>query len=101
MNLLNNGLCRSGRPQSENQRKREEQHVLGPCQRTKKKLWNLRLTVIPVVIGASLERSPKIHKGTERVGNRRTSRNHPNYRDVELGQNTEKNQGDLLSFRLW
>ena len=35
-NLLNSGLCRPGRPLSENQRKQKERQILEPCQRTKK-----------------------------------------------------------------
>ena len=34
-------------------------------------------------------------KGTGRLGNRRTSGDHPSYNIVEIGQNTEKNPGDL------
>ena len=36
-NLTNSGLCRPGRSLGENQRKRKERQLLGPCQRTKKK----------------------------------------------------------------
>ena len=36
-----------------------------------------------------------IGKGTGRLGNKRTSRYHPNYSIVENGQNTEKSPGDL------
>ena len=36
-----------------------------------------------------------ILKGAGRVGNRRTSRNHPNDGIVKVGQNTEKSPGDL------
>ena len=51
--------------------------------------------MIPIVIGA-LGTVPKgLEKGTERVGNRRTSRNHSNYSIVEIGQNMEESPGDL------
>ena len=39
--MLSRGFCRIGGPQSENQRKRREL----------KKLWNVRVTVIPIIIG--------------------------------------------------
>ena len=50
-NLPTSGLCRPGGPQSKNQRKRKEREVLRPCQRTKK-MWNLRVTRIPIIFGA-------------------------------------------------
>ena len=34
--------------------------------------------------------------GTERVGNRRTRRNHSNYRIVEISLNSKKSSEDLL-----
>ena len=37
----------------------------------------------------------KITKGTERLGNKRTSEDHPNYYIIENDQNTEKSPGDL------
>ena len=36
-----------------------------------------------------------IIKGTGGLGNKRTSRDHPNYYIIKNGQNTEKNTGDL------
>ena len=52
-NLSNSELCRSGEIQSENQRKSKERQVLRPCKRCKKnKLWNMKVTVIPIVTGA-------------------------------------------------
>ena len=45
-NLLNSGLSCPGGPLSENQRKRKESQVLRHCQRTKKKLWNMKVTAI-------------------------------------------------------
>ena len=38
--------------------------------------------------------------GTEGLGNKRTNEDYPNNRIVEIGQNTEKSSGDLLSYRL-
>ena len=37
----------------------------------------------------------RLGSGTERFGNRRTNRDHPNYSIVKIGQNTEKCPGDL------
>ena len=41
-------------------------------------------------------------KRTGRLGNKRTSREHPDYRIIKTGQNTEKSPGDLrrLSLKL-
>ena len=55
-----------------------------------KKLWNIKVTVIPIVIGT----------GTEGHGNKRTSGDDPNHSIVEIGQNTRKSPGVLLSPRL-
>ena len=56
----------------------------------------MKVTVIPIVIG-TLETVPKgLVRVAGRVGNRRTSRDHPKYTIVEIGQNTEKNPGDLI-----
>ena len=51
-NLPNSRHIHPGKLQTENQRKWKERQVLKPCQRVKKKLWNIKATVIPVVIGA-------------------------------------------------
>ena len=37
----------------------------------------------------------RIGKGTGRLGNKRTSGDHPNYSIIKIGQNTEKSLGDL------
>ena len=37
----------------------------------------------------------RIIKGTGGLGNKRTSRDHPNYYTIEIGQNTEKSPRDL------
>ena len=37
----------------------------------------------------------RIYKGTERLENKSTSGDHPNYSIIEIGQNTEKSPGDL------
>ena len=55
-----------------------------------RKLWNMRVTVIPIVNGAHEKIPQKFRKGTRRVGNRRTNRDHPDDSIVENGQTTEK-----------
>ena len=44
-------LCQGG-PQSKNKRKQKKKKILSPCERIKKKLWNMWVTVIPIVVGA-------------------------------------------------
>ena len=52
--------------------------------------------------GCSQYSHQRISTGTGRVGNKRTSGDHPNYGNVEISQNTEKSPGDLrrLAVRL-
>ena len=45
-----------------------------------RKMWNMKVTVIPIV---------RFGKEGGRVGNRGTSRDHPNYNIVKISQNTE------------
>ena len=87
------GLCCPGGPQSENKRKQKERQILGPCQRTKIKLWNMKVTVIPIISGAL----GTAHKGmeTRRIGNKRTNREHPSYSIAKIVHNTEKSPGDM------
>ena len=51
-NLPNNRFCRPSGPQTENQRKRKQRQIIRSCLRTKKKLLNIRVTMILIVIGA-------------------------------------------------
>ena len=59
-----------------------------------KKLWNMKVTFISIVIGA-LGIVSWIIEGTGELGNKRMSGDHPNYYTIEIGQNTEKGPGDL------
>ena len=66
--------------------------------RDMKKLWNMKVTFISIVIGA-------LNTVTERLlcvglGNKRTTGDNPNYYIIENGQNTEESPGDLLSLKL-
>ena len=58
-----------------------------------KKLWNKKVTVIPIVTGALGTQT--IGKRTGGLGNIRTNGDHPNYCIIEIGQNTEKSPGDV------
>ena len=51
-------FCCSGKIKSENKRKRKDRQIFGPCRKIEKNLWNMRVTVIPVVI-SSLGSVPK------------------------------------------
>ena len=57
-----------------------------------KKLWNMQVTIIPIVIGAFGTVTKGLLKGLEdlEVGGR-----HPNDSIIENGQNTKINSGDL------
>ena len=57
----------------------------------------MRVTVIPIVIGALGHQ--RIDKGTGGFGNKKTSRDYPNDNIIKIGPNAAKNLGDLLSFR--
>ena len=60
-----------------------------------KKLWNMEVTVIPILIGPLGTVTKRLVKRTLGLGNKRTSGEHPNYSIVEISQNTEKCPGDL------
>ena len=53
-----------------------------------RKLWNMRMTVVPVVVGA-------LGKRAEKVGNRRAIKDYPNNSIVKIGKNYEKSLEDL------
>ena len=55
----------------------------------------MKVTVIPIVIGCTRNNPQRIGKGTWRLGNERTSRDHPDYIIIKIGKNTEKSPGDL------
>ena len=55
----------------------------------------MKVTVIPIVIGALGMIPKRLGKGPGRVGNRRTSSDHPNYSMLKIVQNTEESPGDL------
>ena len=60
-----------------------------------KKLWNVMVRLILIVIGAFWYSHQRITEETGELGHSRTSGDHPNYNIIENGQNTEKSPGDL------
>ena len=50
-----------------------------------KKLWNIKVTVISIVIGTLSTVIKRIGTGTGGLGNKRTGEDHPNYSIVEIG----------------
>ena len=89
-NQQNCGLCCSGWSQSKIESEKEDKY-LGLAWELKK-LWNMKVTFIQIVIGALGTVSKGLIKG---LRNKRTSGDHPNYYIIEIGQSTEKNPGDL------
>ena len=54
-----------------------------------KKLWNMKVTLLPIVVKALRSKRGRI------VGNRGTSRDHSNNRIVKIAQNTEMSPGNV------
>ena len=59
-----------------------------------KKLWNMKASIIPIVIGA-FDSYWSVIKGPGGFGSWRTRGDHPNDSIIEGSQNTEKSTGDL------
>ena len=55
----------------------------------------MKVTVIPIVVGALDTVAKGIGTETGGLVNKRTSRDNPNYRIIKTSQNTEKNPEDL------
>ena len=55
----------------------------------------MNVIIIPIVIGALGTITKRIDTKTGRLGNKRMSGNHPNYRTVETSENTEKSPREL------
>ena len=62
----------------------------------KNKLWDMKVTVILIIIVALGIVTKRINTGTGELGNKTRSGNHPNYSIIEIGQNTEKSPGVWL-----
>ena len=54
------------------------------------------MIVITISIGTLGKNRQRITKGTGRLGNKRTSRDHLDYSTIKIGKNTEKSSGDLM-----
>ena len=50
LNLVTSRVCCPGGPQSKNQRKQKQCQLQASKQRTEKKLWNMKVTVVLVVV---------------------------------------------------
>ena len=59
----------------------------------RKKLWSMKMTVIPTVIGALGTVTKGLIKGLEDLEINGTSGDHPNYTVIKISQNTEKSPG--------
>ena len=95
-NNLSSRFCRFSRLHSKNKIKWKDAQMLGPCQKTKKKkkqLLNMKMTVIPIVVGILGTVPKKIGWGLEkldigwRIETMQTSA-------LLFGQNTETSSGD-------
>ena len=53
------------------------------------------ILIIIIIMMISWYNHQRIGTGTGGLGNKRTSRDHPNYGIVEISQNTKKSPGDL------
>ena len=48
----------------------------------------------------AVQNNARIVKGTGGLGNKRTSGNHPNNYNIEIGQNTKESPGDLMTLAI-
>ena len=60
-----------------------------------KKLWNMKVTIVPIVIGDFGTVTKRTIKGNGGLGGWKTSGNHPTCSPTRNAQNTEKSPGDL------
>ena len=65
-----------------------------------KKLWNMLVTIIPILIGAFWYSQQRIIKGPGGLGSWQPSEGHHNYSIIENGQNTKASPGDLFLLKL-
>ena len=86
-NLSNSGLCRSGWPQGKTEGKRKVRQIPDLARELESDSdtnsnWCARYSY------------QRINTGTRWLENKMTSRDHPNYSIIKIGQNTEKSPGD-------
>ena len=92
-NLQNCELCCPGSPQ-EKLTESEKTDKYFDLARKFKKLWKMKVTVIPIIIGVLGTVSKVLIKRMDDL-EMRTRGDHPNYCVTEIGQNTKKSPGDL------
>ena len=80
-------------------REESEKIYSGLVRKFKKNLRNIRVSQIPIVVGVP-RTAPKDTKNILEKKSERKNRDHLNYNNVEIGQNTEKSPGNLLLFKL-
>ena len=85
---------------SVNQKEREKGDEFLELARKLKKVWNMKVTVISIVIGAlgrvSHPWMTVPSTGTRGLENKGKIGDHPNYSIIKIAQNTEKNPGDFM-----
>ena len=91
-NLLNIGLCCSIWPQSSNWKKVKKRDKYLELAKELKKYLHKKVTVIPIVTGMLGTVTKEL---VQRLEDLEISGDYPNYRIVEISQNTEKSPGDL------
>ena len=72
----------------------EKRKIHRPCWRTRK-IWNLKMTVILILIGALGTVTTGFFTDTGGLGNYRTSRDHPNNCINEIINEIKKSPGDM------
>ena len=71
-------------------RKRKERSVHRPCYGTEKKMWNIKVKVIPILIGDLDIISKAMFPRTGATGNERISEDHSDYTIIKIGQITKR-----------
>ena len=81
----------------ESEKKDKYLESLERLKKKKQQLWNMKVTVIPIVIGALCTFTKGLIKGLE-DWEIRQAENYPDNSIIKIGQNSEKNLGDLMKF---
>ena len=63
--------------------------------RTEKKIWNMKMTVIPIVIGVLGTVTKRLILGLKYFENKRTNGDHPDNNIIYISLISEKSPGDL------
>ena len=77
------------------ERKRKERWIPRPCQRTEKKLWDIKVMRILIVIGALGTVTKGLIRSLGGLGNKRTSEDYLNYSIIEIDHNAKETFGGL------